>query len=74
MHFKNYHLLNKSIVGWDLDKGYQAINELYFNYPVRALMSGAENSMTIGLFQNSSNNDHFCNTDAQGFRVSKTNL
>ncbi|CAH1100673.1 unnamed protein product [Psylliodes chrysocephalus] len=69
VHFKNYHLLNKSIVGWDLDKGYQAINELYFNYPVRALMSGAENSMTIGLFQNSSNNDHFCNTDAQGFRV-----
>ncbi|KAJ3655395.1 hypothetical protein Zmor_014527 [Zophobas morio] len=68
-HYKDYHTIANTSVDYDGDLGYKKTAGVN-TYPVRALASGADNSLTLIFVHRSLNNDYICNQFLNGFRIS----
>ncbi|XP_044253187.1 pickpocket protein 28-like [Tribolium madens] len=68
-HYSDYyHVPNNSHNVYDTEKGYDT-NSGVDTHPKRALMSGADNSLTVFFNYDTADTDFICNSFLQGFRV-----
>ncbi|XP_057659149.1 pickpocket protein 28-like [Diorhabda carinulata] len=68
--FSDYYKVDElTHYNWSISGGYNESASLY-PYPRRALLAGAQNSLTVLLKTNKKNLDYSCKTSVQGYRVS----
>ncbi|KAJ8935302.1 hypothetical protein NQ318_015336 [Aromia moschata] len=67
VHFSNYHK-NENKSEWHIDRGYSKDSTLNA-YPLRALLSGADNSIQVTFMHFQSDTDYICVEDVLGYSV-----